>query len=143
MPTFLPLPDELAATFARRVAERDVVRPPAPPSQTPAAIEGRLQHWLQTTHGVRDSRSRSRLAQLLLLLLAQPEASTAALQQASGLGPRMAAIALLRLAGWGLVAWEQRRHTRYHRLSRAGEDALLAVVTGEPAPHPVATEQAD
>ena len=136
MPSTSTLPDELAATFARRVAERDVVRPPKPLSQTPAAIGGRLDHWLQTTHAVRDSRSRSRLVRMLLLLLAQPEASTAALQQASGLGPRMAANALLRLGSWHLVAWEQRRHTRYHHLSRAGEDALLVVVTGQSAPLP-------
>ena len=141
MPDFPTLPDELATTFARRVAERDIVRPPEPLSQTPAAIAERLERWLQTTHGVRDSRSRPRLAQMLLLLLAQSEASTAALQQIADLGPRMAASALQRLAGWGLTSWKQRSHTRYHYLTRAGEDALLVVVMGAPAP-PAATEQA-
>jgi hypothetical protein len=125
-----PLPADLAASFAQRVAERDIVRPPAPPSQTPEAIADRLDRWLEATHQVRDYRARAALAQLLLHLLAQPEASTAALQAATGLGPRMTARHLLRLAEWGLVAWFYRGRTRSHRLSRSGEDALLPVVTG-------------
>jgi len=125
-----PLPDDLAAAFARRVAERDVVHPPEPPSQTPAAIAGRVRAWLQAAHEVHDPRSRPDLAQMLVLLLAQPDASTAALQAAAGLGPRMTARHLLRLEARGLTEWFYRGRTRYHRLTRAAEDALVPVVTG-------------
>ncbi|MDO7887137.1 hypothetical protein [Hymenobacter cheonanensis] len=130
MPLPTSLPADLAASFARRVAERDVVRPPEPPSQTPEAIAQRLAHWLETTHHVRDYRARAAFAQLLLHLLAHPEAPTAALTSAAGLGPRMTARHLLRLAEWGLAEWFYRGRTRYHRLTRSGEDALLPVVTG-------------
>jgi len=124
------LPENLAATFAQRVAERDVVRPPEPPSQTPAAIAERLDRWLAATHQVRDYRARAAYAHLLMHLLAQPDARTEALKAAASLGPRMTARHLLRLAEWGLVEWFYRSRTRYHRLTRSGEDALLPVVMG-------------
>ena len=94
------------------MAERDVVRPPAPPSHPPEAIADRLHRWLEATHQVRDYRAR------------------AALQAASGLGPRMTARHLLRLAEWGLVEWFCRGRTRCHHFTRGGEGALLLVVTG-------------
>ena len=119
----------LAAEFAARVARRDVVAPPPPPSQTPEAIEARVVAWL-LAHGVRDRRSRAALATMLLLLVRQPEAATAALQAATGLGARMAARAMLRLQALGLTEWFYRSRTRFHRLSRAGEDVLLLVVSG-------------
>lgn len=120
----------LAADFAARVAQRDVLAPPPPPSQTPEAIEARVVGWL-LAHGVRDRRSRAALATILLLLVRQPEAATATLQAATGLGARMAARATLRLEALGLTEWFYRGRTRFHRLSRAGEDVLLPVVAGE------------
>ena len=119
----------LAAEFAARVAQRDVLVPPPPPSQTPEAIEARVAAWL-LAHDVRDRRSRAALTTMLLLLMRQPEAATAALQAATGLGPRMAARAMLRLEALGLTEWFYRGRTRFHRLSRAGEDVLLPVVAG-------------
>ena len=129
-PPLKGLPDDLAATFAARVAHRDDPRPPEPLSQTPEAIAHRVDRWLLAQHRLRDSRSRRALTQMLLLLLAQPEASTTALQTAAGLGPRSGGRSVLRLGQLGLTTWTQRRHTRYHRLTRGGEDALLVVVTG-------------
>ena len=128
-----PAPQSLAADFAARVALRDVLAPPVPLSQTPEAIAGRVDDWLRSRHGMRDVRSRTALTQMLLLLLARPEASTAALHTAAGQGPRSGARATLRLHGWGLTTWQNRARTRYHRLTRAAEDALLAVVTGQAA----------
>ena len=125
-----PVPEGLAATFAARVAHRDDPRPPEPLSQTPEAIADRIDQWLLTHHGQRDSRSRYALTQMLLTLLAQPEASTTVLQDAAGLGPRSGARSTLRLTKLGLITWTQRRHTRYYRLTRGGEDALLVVVLG-------------
>ncbi len=136
MPTALP--DDIATAFARRVAERDVVRPPAPPDLTPAGVAARLTGWLLAEHAVRDPRSRPDLVQMLLCLLAQPEASTATLGAAASLGPRMVARHLLRLEKLGLTEWFYRGRTRYHRLTRAAEDALVPVVTGALPPPPAA-----
>ena len=54
----------------------------------------------------------------------------AALQAATGLGPRMTVRHLLRLAEWGLVEWFYHGRTRCHHLTCGGEGALLPVVTG-------------
>ena len=62
--------------------------------------------------------------------LAQPEASTAALQTAAGLGLRMASKAASRLVALGLTQDYYVGRTRCHRLTRAAEDMLLPVVTG-------------
>ncbi len=125
-----PAPESLGAAFAARVAHRDDPRPPAPLSQTREAVAGRIDRWLLAQHRLRDSRTRHALTQMLLLLLAQPEATTAALQTAAGLGPRSGARSTLRLETLGLTAWTNRARRRYHRLTRGGEDVLLLVVLG-------------
>ena len=125
------LPQGLAADFATRVARRDIADPPAPPSQTPEAIAARVDAWLLARHRLRDQRTRHALTAMLLVLVRQPDASTGALQAAAGLGPRSGARSTLRLGALGLTEWFYRARTRCHRLSRAGEDALLPVVTGK------------
>jgi hypothetical protein len=128
------LPDEaapgLADQFAARLVRRDAPGPPPPPSQAPEAIQARVAAWLGAERAVGNRRGRAALSAMLLLLVQQPEAATAALQAASGLGPRMAARATRRLEALGLTEWFYRSRTRFHRLSRAGEDALLPVVAG-------------
>ena len=120
----------LAADFARRLAERDNP-PPAPPlSQEPAAIQARLEAWLKNQQGVRDSRSQFRLSQMLLALMQHPERTTAQLAVAAGLPERAAARQAVHLNTLGLTTWEYRSLYRYHRLTRATEDALLLVVAG-------------
>lgn len=120
----------LADQFLARVARRDVADPPPPPAQTPEAVAARVDAWLRAQHRVRDQRSRHALTQMLLVLVQQPEASTATLQAAAGLGPRSGARTTLRLGALGLTEWYYRARTRCHRLTRAGEDALVPVVTG-------------
>ena len=120
----------LAADFASRVARRDIADPPPPPGQTPEAVAARVDAWLLARHRVRDQRARHALAAMLLLLVRQPDASTGALQAAAGLGPRSGARSTLRLGALGLTEWFYRARTRCHRLTRAGEDMLLPVVTG-------------
>ena len=127
------LPENLADSFARRVAERDNP-PPAPPlSQEPAAVQARIEGWLLAHYQVGDVRSRTRLGRMLLALMQRPECTTAALGAAAGLPERGAARAAVRLGNLGITTWEYRSLYRYHRLSRAAEDALLVVVAGPSA----------
>ena len=127
------MPENLADTFARRLAERDNPPPPPPLSQEPAAVQARVEGWLQEAHAVRDRRARQRQARMLLALMQQPECATAALAEAAGLGMRGAARTVGQLHTQGLTDWEERGVYRYWRLTRAAEDALLRVVAG-PAP---------
>lgn len=121
-----PVPT-LADTLAQRIARR---AEPVPPDQSPAAVAARLDQWLRTAHGQRNALRRRCLAQMLLLLLAQPEASTPALHAAGGVGPRSGVRAMHLLAAWGWLTHTCRQRTRYHRLTPAAEDALLPVVAG-------------
>lgn len=127
------LPDDFVATFARRVAERDQ---PRPVSQEPAAVQARLEAWLLTQHKVRNSRARRRQTQALLALMLHSELDTGALAAATGLpvlSARSAARLAVQLNGLGLTTWEFRGVFRYHRLSRATEDALLLLAAGPQA----------
>jgi len=123
-----------AADYARRLAERDNPPPPPPLSQEPAAIQARIEAWLQTQHGVRDVRNRRHLGHMLLALMQHPERTTAQLATATGQPERGAARQAVRLRRLGLTTWEYRSLYRFHRLTRAAEDALLLVVTGPPTP---------
>ncbi len=124
---------DLAAQFARRVAERDNPPPPEPLSQEPAAVQARLEGWLQTNYGVRDPRGRLRLGRMLLALMQHPERTTGELGEAAGLPARAAARTAVRLGTLGIAASEYRSYYRYWRLTRPAEDALLAVVAGPSA----------
>ena len=126
--------DTLAVRLARRILERDNPPPPPPLSQEPLAVLARLEAWLLADYEQRDSRSRPRQARMLLALLEAPECSTAELAAAAGQPQRAAARTLERLADLGLLDSAYRGVVRYHRLSRAAEDALLLVVAGPPAP---------
>ncbi|WP_310395166.1 hypothetical protein [Hymenobacter sp.] len=122
--------DPLAQAFARRVAERDNPPPPPPLSTEPAAVTARLAAWLRTAHGVRDPRGQRRLVAMLRALMQHPERTTAELATAAGLGARAGLRAATQLAALGLTASHAQGLYHYHRLSRAAEDALLAVVVG-------------
>lgn len=129
-------PESLPAAFARRVFERDNPPPPPPLSQEPAAVQARVEAWLLATHRVRDKRGRLRQSRMLLALVQHPERTTAELAAAAALPARAAARVAVRLGEFGLVAAENRGLYRYWRLTRAAEDALLAVVAG-PQPSPM------
>lgn len=124
------MPESLTDIFARRLAERDNPPPPPPPSQEPAAVQARVRTWLRDAHDVRDRRTRQRQSLMLLALVQQPECATAALAEAAGLGMRGAGRVVGQLHAQGLAEWEERGVYRYHRLTRAAEDALLLVVAG-------------
>jgi hypothetical protein len=126
--------ETLPAAFARRVAERDNPPPPPPLSPEPAAVQARIEDWLLTAHRVRDKRGRLRQGRMVLALMQHPERTTAELAEAAGLPDRAAARVAVRLGELGLLTWEYRSLYRYWRLSRATEDALLAVVAGPARP---------
>ena len=137
-PQLLFMPENLTDIFARRLAERDNPPPPPPLSQEPAAVQARVEGWLQEAHAVRDQRTRQRQSLMLLALMQQPECATAALAEAAGLGMRGAARSVGQLHTQGLVDWEERGVYRYWRLTRAAEDALRLVVAGPPTVAPSA-----
>ncbi len=130
------IPETLADAFARRVAERDNPPPPPPPSPAPAAVLARLGAWLRAAHGVRDPRGQRCLGQMLVALMARPECTTAELAAAGGVRDRAAARVAERLQALGLTESGYRGRSRYHRLARAAEDALLRVVAGPPGALP-------
>ena len=124
--------DPLAETFARRVAERDHPPPPPPLSTEPAAVAARLAAWLRTAHGMRNPRGQRRLVAMLRALMQHPERTTAELAAAAGLGERAGLRAATQLAVRGLTTSRAQGLYRYHRLTRAAEDALLLLVAGAP-----------
>ncbi len=125
MPDAAPPPPTLADALAQRIARR---ADPVVPDQSPAAVAARLDYWLRTTHGQRNALRRC-LAQMLLLLLTQPEAPTPALHAAGSVGARSGVRAMRLLADWGYLTYVCRLRTSYH-LTAAAEDALLPVVLG-------------
>lgn len=119
--------DNLAISFARRLAERD---DPPPPSLEPEAVQARIEGWLRRTYHMRDGRSCLRMGRMLRALIEHPERTGRELATAAGLPERSAARAAARLSALGLVAWERRSYYQYWRLLPATEDALLLVVAG-------------
>ncbi|MBO2009026.1 hypothetical protein [Hymenobacter negativus] len=135
------LPDSLPTAFARRLAERDNPPPPPPLSMEPAAVQARIEAWLRTTGHLRDTRSLLRMGRMVRALMQHPERTTAQLAEAAGLPARAAARVAVRLNGFAITTWEYRGLYRFHRLTRAAEDALLLVVMGPPpAPSPQASQ---
>ena len=122
--------DDLAARFARRMAERDNPPPPPPLSQEPAAVQARIEAWLQAAHAVGDPRGRLRLGRMLRGLMRHPELVTAQLAELAGLTGRAGGRTVARLGTLGLADAQYRGLYRYWRLTRAAEDALLLVVAG-------------
>ena len=133
------LPGDLATAFARRIAERDNPPPPPPPSQEPAAVLARVEAWVTARPGGTNSRGQRRQARALLALMQHPELETGDLGRRSrepALGARAAARLAVRLCERGLTELEYRGRYRFSRLTRATEDALLAVVLGPGAATP-------
>ena len=135
----LNLPDDLASTFARRIAERDNPPPPPPLSQEPAAVLARVEAWVAQQPGDAHHRGTHRQARALLALMQHPELETGDLGRLSReppLGPRAAARLVVRLGERGFTEAEYHGLYRFSRLTRATEDALLAVVLGPGAATP-------
>lgn len=132
----LPSPDEAAAAaFEQRVLTRDVPRR-EPVRFDAASVQQRLAVALgQGRARRRDPRRLRKLALLCHSFVAQPAQHSTDPVLMTALACSSAALldvwAELRAAG--LVERYHQGRARYYRLTRAGEDWLLAVVKGEPA----------
>jgi hypothetical protein len=134
------MPDSAAASasvltdFAYRVATRD--DPPGRPASYfgPEAVEQRLGAGLAARFGARDVRrvrTLGRMAYALMQSEWQPNAALAAATGHTTQAAQRVADGLVRL---GLLEVRYVKNTRQQRLSRAGEDLLLALANGTPLP---------
>ena len=126
-------PDPLVAQFAQHVATRDVPAPYVPPRQDREAILERLDAALRQL-GVRLRNRRLTLARLCLALAPPPRATAAQLAAELGLTRQTVTQALAALLPPAYVAYEPVGRNRYYRYTRAGEDWLLPLLTGEAGP---------
>jgi len=125
--------DPLVDLFAQKVANRDVPAPYVPPRQDRAAILERVETALHVL-GVRLRNRRRTLARLCLALAPHPRRTAVQLADELALHRQTVTLALPRLVGPGLMAYDKEGRNRYYRFTRAGEDWLLPLLTGETAP---------
>ncbi|MDO7873906.1 hypothetical protein Q5H93_04110 [Hymenobacter sp. ASUV-10] len=128
-----PIPDPLVTQFARHVATRDDPPPYVPPRQDREAILQRLDAELRRL-GVRLSNRRLTLARLCLALAPHPRRTSVQLADELALSRQTVVAAMALLLPPGYVVYEKVGRHRYYRYTRAGEDWLLPLLTGEPAP---------
>jgi|GEM_PF-1248960 len=133
------------AQFAERLARRDAPVPPDPARFEPARVLDRLQRALQLLTQMRLYKGRLTLARMCYAFLEVPELSGAALQQAAGIGDIAGSRARTRLERAGLLQHYYPGSQRRYRLTRFGEDWLLAVAqdTKPPAPSVAAVPAAE
>ena len=128
-----PTPDPLVTQFARHVATRDDPPPYVPPRQDREAILLRLDAELRRL-GVRLRNRRLTLARLCLALAPHPRRTSVQLADELALSRQTVVAAMALLLPPGYVVYEKVGRHRYYRYTRAGEDWLLLLLTGEPAP---------
>jgi len=122
-----PSPETLLATFEQRVRTRDE---PAAILFDTASIQQRLRQALRITYDQREPRL-TKLVTLLYDFLAQPAQHSSAHLATFGCTPSALAEAWRTLRDAHLVAYTYAGHHRSYRLTRFGEDWLLAVVKGQ------------
>ena len=121
------------AAFEQRVLTRDEPHLPALPPLDAASVQERLRRALRQRLSQRDPRRQRTLAIICHRFLAVPEqlSTDAWLVAALGLAPASLTRTWRELRESGLVELVPAGRRRAYRLSRAGEDWLLAVVKGE------------
>lgn len=125
-------PDPLVAQFAQQVATRDDPAPYVPPRLDREAVLERVEAALQPL-GVRLRNRRNTLARLCLALAPGPRRSAVQLAAELNLTRQTVAMAMAMVLPSGYVAYEWEGRNRYYRFTRAGEDWLLPLLTGEAA----------
>lgn len=124
------------AQFAERVARRDDPVPPDPARFELARVLDRLQRALQSLTQMRLYKGRLTLARMCYAFLDGKELSSAALQQVAGIGDIAGSRARTRLERAGLLRHYYPGSQRRYRLTRFGEDWLLAVAQDTEIPAP-------
>ena len=129
----MPPEQALVAAFEQRVLTRDVPRPRELAFDA-ASVQARLAQALRGKLGQREPRRLRRQAVICYNFLAAPAqfSTDPALTEALDLSASGLNRAWRELRDAGLVERQPVGHRRQYRLSRAGEDWLLAVVKGEP-----------
>jgi DNA-binding transcriptional ArsR family regulator len=132
-----PLPPEMAllAAFEQRVLTRDEPRPRVLAFDA-ASVQARLAPALRAKLGQREPRRLRRLAVICYSFLATPtqRSTDPDLLEALSLSQSGLNRAWRELRDAGLVEGQAAGPQRHYRLTRAGEDWLLAVVKGETPP---------
>ncbi|MDO7877640.1 hypothetical protein Q5H93_23070 [Hymenobacter sp. ASUV-10] len=119
--------------LADRIARRDLPPPVADP-YAPAQVMKRLSAALKVLDPVRNRRGRHSQGKMLLQYL-EHEAQTAAdLARAAGIGRVAGSRAHGQLVAVGLLRWAYEGPRRVYRLTRWGEDWLLALGRNERLP---------
>lgn len=123
----------LIAQFADRVARRDQPTAPAPLALDEESVLQRLMAALHTRLRQRDPRRRRRLAQACYALMQQPSQDAPTLQGLLACSEASVPRVMNELRAAGLAERGQRGRQQPYRLTRTGEDWVLAVVRGEQA----------
>ena len=126
----------LVAAFEHRILTRDEPVPPVPLCFDAASVRARLSQALRTRLAQRDPRRLRALAHICHGFLAAPTQLSTDPELADALGLSSSGITRTwqELRESGLIEQVPAGRRRCYRLSRPGEDWLLAVVKGDPQP---------
>lgn len=130
----VPTLDELVGQLEARIARRDLPPVPAPDTFTPERTAERLAAHLGTLLPARNRRGLATQARMYLAFLAHEIRTPAQLAAAGGVGRVAGSYAHNRLMSCGLLTYSWLNRQRQFRLTRFGEDFLLAVARNENPP---------
>jgi hypothetical protein len=135
-PTPPPTVEQLLDEFAARIARRDL--PPAANRFEPAQVLRRLVEALVPLLPGRNRAGRTGPARMLYQFMAHEDQTAAELARAAGLARLAGSRSHADLVRAGLLRWAYEGPRRVYRLSRWGEDWLLAIGRCEvPSARPV------
>ena len=127
-------PDELVGHLAARVARRDQPPPPDEHTFTPDRVRQRLEDTLAALVPGRNARGRATQAHMCYVFLEREACTAAQLAAGAGVGRVAGSHAHTGLVRAGLLRFAYEGPRRVFRLTRFGEDWLLAVARNEHPP---------
>lgn len=134
MTTPVATPDELVRQLEARIARRDLPPVPAPDTFTPERTVERLAAHLSALLPARNRRGLLTQARMCYAFLAHETRTPPQLAAAGGVSRVAGSYAHGRLVSCGLLTGSWLNRQRQFRLTRFGEDWLLAVVRNETPP---------
>ncbi|GAB3829325.1 helix-turn-helix domain-containing protein [Hymenobacter jeollabukensis] len=137
-PTGVPVIDALAERIARRDQPRDTTDPRR---FEPDRIRARIAEALRPLVPGRNSRGYGTMSHICYAFVEREASTTAQLAAAAGVQRIAAGHALGSLVRAGVLRWANVGTHRYYRLTRFGEDWLLALARCETPPAAPATGQ--